>query len=246
MPILQVNGAEINYDVAGKGQPFVMIHAGIAHSAMWDPQFERFARDYQVIRYDQRGFGKTETHTNDFDPRGCASPARPSRRQTRHFYGLLNGRLAGTRFHDAKPRACIGAHSDCTGISGKVAGCAQSTVETSGRGACRGRCGPLDIGTEMWWMGQKRARGAADAGVRQKVREMELDNLKHNTDDLKSAPLDPPALGRLGQVAVPTLIIIGDGDQPHTVDSAHILTVIFPTRSWCRFKTPLTCPAWST
>jgi hypothetical protein len=34
MPYLEFNDGKIYYEVAGSGEPFVMIHAGIAHSAM--------------------------------------------------------------------------------------------------------------------------------------------------------------------------------------------------------------------
>src|SRR4051812_46542248 len=69
MPEIELNDAKLYYEVAGQGRAFVMLHAGIAHSAMWDPQFEHFARHYRVIRYDQRGFGKTVTRTKKFDRR---------------------------------------------------------------------------------------------------------------------------------------------------------------------------------
>ncbi len=69
MPFLNFDNAQIFYEVAGQGQAFVMLHAGIAHSAMWALQFERFQKNYRVVRYDQRGFGKTVTATKAFNRR---------------------------------------------------------------------------------------------------------------------------------------------------------------------------------
>ncbi|HKV84922.1 MAG TPA: alpha/beta fold hydrolase, partial [Ktedonobacterales bacterium] len=54
-----VNGAQLYYETAGEGHPFIMVHAGICDSRMWDAQFEYFANRYRVIRYDMRGFGKS-------------------------------------------------------------------------------------------------------------------------------------------------------------------------------------------
>ena len=34
MPFLNFDNAQIYYEVVGQGQAFVMLHAGIAHSAM--------------------------------------------------------------------------------------------------------------------------------------------------------------------------------------------------------------------
>ena len=61
-----INGAKIYYEVAGEGQPFLMVHAGIADKSMWDAQFDFFARDYQVVRYDMRGFGQSPPVADDY------------------------------------------------------------------------------------------------------------------------------------------------------------------------------------
>src|ERR671913_2365380 len=56
----EVNGARVYYEVAGEGEPLVLVHAGIADSRMWEDQLTAFADRYRVIRYDMRGFGRTE------------------------------------------------------------------------------------------------------------------------------------------------------------------------------------------
>src|SRR6185437_1084028 len=57
---LRHEGARLYYEIAGSGHPLLLIHAGIADSRMWDEQFDVFAQHYRVIRYDLRGYGKTE------------------------------------------------------------------------------------------------------------------------------------------------------------------------------------------
>jgi 3-oxoadipate enol-lactonase len=61
-----INGAKIYYEVAGEGQPFLMVHAGIANKSMWDEQFEFFAQKYKVIRYDMRGYGQSLPVADDY------------------------------------------------------------------------------------------------------------------------------------------------------------------------------------
>src|SRR5687768_14288580 len=66
---LETNGARIYYEVDGSGEPIVFIHAGVANLRMWDDQVAALRDDYRVIRYDTRGFGRTETEAVEFSNR---------------------------------------------------------------------------------------------------------------------------------------------------------------------------------
>src|SRR5260221_3889647 len=57
--VAEVNGAQLNYELAGAGSPVALLHAGIADSGMWDDQFAHFAAAHQVLRFDMRGFGQS-------------------------------------------------------------------------------------------------------------------------------------------------------------------------------------------
>ncbi len=54
------------YEMAGAGPFLVLIHAGICDLRMWDEQFQHFAERYRVLRYDRRGFGKTQAGPGPF------------------------------------------------------------------------------------------------------------------------------------------------------------------------------------
>jgi pimeloyl-ACP methyl ester carboxylesterase len=56
--------ARLAFSDMGDGVPLVLIHAGIADARMWEPQVNRFAGEWRVIRPDLRGFGET-THSDD-------------------------------------------------------------------------------------------------------------------------------------------------------------------------------------
>jgi 2-hydroxy-6-oxonona-2,4-dienedioate hydrolase len=56
----EVNGTTLYFETTGKGLPFVFVSGGgIMDRRCWDEQFHFFARDYQVIRYDVRGIGRS-------------------------------------------------------------------------------------------------------------------------------------------------------------------------------------------
>src|SRR5207237_6665268 len=59
-----VNG--IYYEEKGSGAPVVLIHGGQLDRRMWDDQFDLFAKEFRVIRYDLRGFGKSQPATKAF------------------------------------------------------------------------------------------------------------------------------------------------------------------------------------
>lgn len=57
MPSLEVDGATLHYETRGSGRPLVLLHGGWLDRALWEPQVERFAREYRVVTPDLRGHG---------------------------------------------------------------------------------------------------------------------------------------------------------------------------------------------
>jgi len=59
MPHAKANGVEINYESTGNGTPFVLIHGHPFDRTMWDLQVKAFSPKYHVITPDLRGFGNS-------------------------------------------------------------------------------------------------------------------------------------------------------------------------------------------
>jgi pimeloyl-ACP methyl ester carboxylesterase len=57
MPRLRVGGADLYYEVHGEGPTVILAHGVGGNHASWYHQVDAFARAYQVITIDQRGFG---------------------------------------------------------------------------------------------------------------------------------------------------------------------------------------------
>ncbi len=51
---------KLYYEMAGAGETLVLCHAGFVDSRMWDGQWADFTRHYRVLRFDMRGFGKSD------------------------------------------------------------------------------------------------------------------------------------------------------------------------------------------
>src|SRR5262245_23069157 len=56
MPTLLTNGAELEYDVRGEGDPVLLLAGAGNRRSLWEPQVRALvSAGYQVVAYDQRG-----------------------------------------------------------------------------------------------------------------------------------------------------------------------------------------------
>jgi pimeloyl-ACP methyl ester carboxylesterase len=61
VPYLEVAGARLHYADAGSGQsPLVLVHGSSTDSTTWDGVADRLAERGRVVRYDRRGYGRSE------------------------------------------------------------------------------------------------------------------------------------------------------------------------------------------
>jgi pimeloyl-ACP methyl ester carboxylesterase len=56
-----VNGTWLYYEVAGEGEAVVLVHGNGGDRRGWDEQFDVLAREFRVLRYDVRGFGRSDS-----------------------------------------------------------------------------------------------------------------------------------------------------------------------------------------
>jgi pimeloyl-ACP methyl ester carboxylesterase len=56
MPHAPINGVRLFYEVTGSGVPLILVHEFAGDGRSWDPQVKFFARRYQVITYNARGY----------------------------------------------------------------------------------------------------------------------------------------------------------------------------------------------
>jgi pimeloyl-ACP methyl ester carboxylesterase len=56
---INVDGGKLYYEISGTGENIVLLHDGMVNCFIWDEQFPVLARNYRVIRYDRRGYGKS-------------------------------------------------------------------------------------------------------------------------------------------------------------------------------------------
>ena len=57
--IVEISGTQMYYEIAGEGECLCLIHGNAMDTRVWDAQFDFFSRYYRVLRYDLRGCGKS-------------------------------------------------------------------------------------------------------------------------------------------------------------------------------------------
>src|SRR5260370_16890083 len=77
----------------------------------------------------------------------------------------------------------------------------------------------VEISLALWTDGPGRLPAQAAPDVRERVCEMTTRNWERPDDEAQAetppVPLEPPAVGRLSTIGVPTLVIVVDWDGPH-------------------------------
>jgi 3-oxoadipate enol-lactonase len=232
--VADVNGTRIAYDVAGpdRAPALVFVHAGIADRRMWDNQMGAFT-GWRTVRYDLRGFGSSGDASGVFSHRADLAALLGQLRIERavlvgcSFGGqtVLDFALEyGDRVHalilvSARPSGSP-ASSDLKQIWQDE----DSALER----------GDLDVANEIglraWVDGPLRGPNEVDPIVRTRMKALNGDVLRREIEatGAKPQPLDPPAIGRLSELAVPTLVLLGELDRDDVRDAGSLLASALP------------------
>jgi pimeloyl-ACP methyl ester carboxylesterase len=230
---MEVNGGDLCYEVRGHGHPLLLLHAGIADSRMWDDQVEPFAQHFQVIRYDIRGWGRSPlvpgplAHHED-----AAALLGALGIENAHVLGVSIGGYVAVDLALAHPEMVTALVLGAPIVSGYE----PSSEEIQRFGAQEREAldrGDLDAATEvnlrMWVDGPERSPHEVDPSVRERVREMQLLAFSNPIPEgVDEQELALPALGRLSDIQVPTLIIIGQRDVGEFQELAQMVAGSIP------------------
>jgi len=212
----EVNGTRLYYEVAGSGEPVVLVHAFTLDTRMWDGQFEFLARDFRVIRYDARGFGKSpppnpgEAYSNAEDLAALLDKLDARRA---HVVGLsMGGRFAldyAVTYPD-RPRSLVV-------VDGVIGGWQWSREWVAGYAPIVAAGRRRDVAqAKSLWLGlplfaPAREQPQVGAQLQQMVDEY---SGWHFVNQNPERAVAPPALERLGAIRVPTLVLVGERDLP--------------------------------
>lgn len=216
---IEAAGGPLYYEVAGEGHPLLLVHAGIADHRMWDDQWEEFSRRYRVIRYDTRGYGRTPLLDRDYNNRQDIYDLLAHLGVERtYIIAVSRGGSIATDFTLERPEmvdalvlvgAGLGGWENEAGPTAEERQAFEEMEEAESKEEWE-RVADLDV--RVWVDGFGRPGGQGDRRVREKVRRMCIENYSRPYGSGQPVVLQPPAAGRLGEIKVPALVLVGEFD----------------------------------
>lgn len=225
---LESQGAPLYYEVAGTGHPLLLIHAGVADSRMWDDQFALFAEHYRTIRYDLRGFGRSEVPARQFSyVEDIVNLLQFLHVQKTYIAGVSFGSKVALDFTLSHPDMVAALILAAPSVGGSTP--SEDVRRFNAEEDAALERNDLDAATEinlrMWVDGPQRTPDQVDPSVRERVRIMQHHAFTVPVPEgSEEISISPPAISRLAELHVPTLVIVGDHDIPSKLELAERLS----------------------
>lgn len=217
-------GTSLYYEVAGDGPTVVLLHPGQGGCVIWDRQFPEFAREFRVIRYDGRGFGRSERPDAPFfahdDLRAVLDAVGVDRAA---LVGISGGGATAIDFAITDPARVAALVPVNSGLSGyqftQLGDYFAQLRAASERGD---QAGWIEVQLAMWFDGPSRGSLPIDSAAREKVRKiLDAQVTRNRARGHGPRQQELGALGRLAEIRAPTLVVLSELDAPdiHTIAS---------------------------
>jgi 3-oxoadipate enol-lactonase len=216
----EVDGGRLYYETSGSGPAIVLIHAGFLDLRMWDPQIPVFSKTNRVIRYDVRGFGKSDIARNTYsDYKDLRALMYHLRVKTASLVGVSNGGRIAADFAVEYPSMLDRLVLVSPGMSGyKSSGPEEDKMweefdkqmKSQEVAVREGRAiDAVEMDVNAWASAQTPVN-------RERIRQIALDNFHVQIENpwKLQVPPEPRTFERLSKIRTPTLVIIGDRDVP--------------------------------
>jgi 3-oxoadipate enol-lactonase len=223
---VEVENGKIYYEECGIGpDAVVLIHDGIAHSAVWDGVWPAFCKEFHTIRYDRRGYGRSPAATTwYYEIEDLHTLLRHLKVDHAFLVGSSHGGELTIDFTLAHPKLVDGMVL----VGAVVSGYGYSDHFLN-RGIANSK--PLEKNDSAAaisnWANDKYVLAADHPEAKKRLHDI----LTASPQDLNHPDFSrptPDSLPRLGEIRVPTLILVGDVDIPDVHSHAGVIEVGIP------------------
>lgn len=230
MPAINVNGAEIYYEIHGVGPETILFSHGLLMSGkMFKAQVDYFKARYRCVIYDHRGQGRSEVTENGYDMDTLTEDARLLIKELNlgpcHMIGLSMGGFVAMRLA-ARHRECLkslilietSAEIEPNKLKYNIL---KTIVGLFGVKSVLNRVMPIMFGQTIL---KDPARQAEVDYWRGEL----LNNEKTITKAVAGVINRNSVSHELGNISVPTLVIAGDEDVATTIEKAKNIKLKIP------------------
>jgi pimeloyl-ACP methyl ester carboxylesterase len=221
VPTLDRGGVGIHYEACGRGPAILLTHGYSATSQMWEKQVESLRSDYRVITWDLRGHGRSDSpeaiadYAESFAVGDMDAILRACRVESAVLGGLSLGGYLSLAFHLAHPERVRALLLFDTGPGYKN----PKARERWNRAAER-------IALEFETRGLSALGGGAEVSLSTHRSAAGLARAARGT----LAQFDARVIESLESIRVPTLVLVGERDEPFLAATEYMAAKI-PTAS---------------
>lgn len=220
--MIAIDGGEVWAEDGGSdGPPVVLLHPGVGDSRIWEPVLPGLAASYRVIRYDARGFGRSPAPTAKFSlladlitVLGYYDLGRAA------VVGCSQGGGSALSLALEQPARVTALVLLCPGVPGYPWPEEPDELEAEYERA-------LDTGDVDALAGLMQ-RVWAGAGPTPAVMEQLRSAARAEISSREMQERDPPVFDRLGEISVPTSVLVGDADYPPLIQACRLAAARIP------------------
>jgi 3-oxoadipate enol-lactonase len=199
-------------DSGGNGPVLLLMHEGVGDARMWDPVWQALTDAYRAIRYDVRGFGRSQPATEDYTLLGDALTVLDHFAvDAAHLVGCSMGGATAIELALTAPDRAKSLVLLCPGIPGFPYQEPDPAVEAQFEAA--EAAGDLDelirLSLQQW------GRSGDDPMVTDLMRSA----IRAWENQQRFVQADQPVYERLGDLRAPVVLMVGDADSPDLIAS---------------------------
>ena len=209
---VDVEAGKLYYEECGTGpEAVILVHDGVAHSAVWEDVWPTFCRRFHTIRYDRRGYGRSPAPTTWYSETEDLAALLRNRKV---IHAILVASSHGgelsidfTLQYPALVRQLV--------LVGAVVSGFPYSDHFLNRGMINSK--PFEKGDIAGglanWSKDKYLLAPGHDSAKKRLFDLLAANPQDMTHNEYARPTQP-ALPRLKEIRVPTLILVGDADIP--------------------------------
>jgi pimeloyl-ACP methyl ester carboxylesterase len=210
--MVDVDGGQIYYEACGNGpQAIVLIHDGVINSASFDDMWPILCREFRVVRYDRRGYGRSPAASAAYSPQDdLAAVMRAANMDQASLAGFSFGGGLAVSYALDHPEQVDRLILSGAALNGfKVSRNFTSRITRVMLPMVIGNMDAViaNASKETWIMAP--GNDAARARIATLIKASPQDLRHQMKDPIRSWPSDLP---RMPGLKVPTLILTGDHD----------------------------------